>query len=450
MVGSILDALRRIKADVAAHLKSDTIEQLCHEVGHRWRNRVLTPALTIHAFLLQVLHGNTACEHVTRLMGRNFTGEAYCQARARLPLQLFDRLLSAIGQAMSDCRDEAARWCGHRVWVLDGSGCSMPDEPELQTAFGQPGGQAAGCGFPVAHLLVLFHVGTGMLQKLIVSPMRTHDMAKACQMHSELAAGDVLLGDRGLCSFAHLAQLITAGFHGVFRVHHKIIVDFRIGRMHVPPSPPYPRLRHVKGLPHSCWVKWIGPCDQLVEYFKPKVRPRWMTAEAYAALPKSILVRELRYQIMQRGYRTRKVILVTTLLDAQLYPAKKLAELYFLRWRVEVDLRHLKQTLHMDVLRSKTLIGIHKELRMIAIVYNLVRLVMLEAAKRQRVATERISFIDALRWLANAGLTSKLALIVNRHRPARFEPRVCKRRPKEYRHMSWPRAELRKMCWSND
>ena len=122
MVGSILDALRRIKADVAVHLQAAVIERLCHELQYVWRERTLGPAVTIHAFLMQVLHGNTACDHVSHLMGRRFTGEAYAQARARLPLALFERLLAAVCQSLQSCRDEAERWCGRRVCLLDGSG----------------------------------------------------------------------------------------------------------------------------------------------------------------------------------------------------------------------------------------------------------------------------------------------------------------------------------------
>ncbi len=179
MVTSILRALARIKADVAVHVQAATIERLCRELGHTWRERVLTPVVTVHAFLLQILHDNTACDHVPHLMGGGFTGEAYGQARKRLPLALFERLLAAVSQSLATCRDEAQRWCGHRVWLLDGSSCSMPDTPELQEAFGQPGAQKPGCGFPVAHLLTLFHAGTGLLQKMLVSPLRTHDLANA-------------------------------------------------------------------------------------------------------------------------------------------------------------------------------------------------------------------------------------------------------------------------------
>lgn len=442
MVTSILRALAKIKADVATHLQAAMIERLCRELGHMWRDRVLTPVVTVHAFLLQVLHGNTACDHVARLMGSKFSGEAYCQARRRLPLQLFERLLTAVIDALAGCREEAARWCGHRVWLLDGSGCSMPDTPELQAAFGQPGAQKPGCGFPVAHLLTLFHAGTGMLQKVLTAPLRTHDLADAWRMHAELQPGDVLLADRGFCSFAHLAQLQQAGFHGVFRLHQRTIVSFRRGRIHIPPRP-RGFLKGATGLPRSCWIRWLGRRDQVVEYYKPRQRPRWMTPEEFAALPDSLEVRELRFAITLPGSRTKEVTLVTTLLDPTRYPAEELAQLYFDRWQVEVNLRHLKQTLHLDVLRSKTVDGIRKELCMIALAYNLVRLVMVEAARRQEVAPDRVSFIDALRWLNSARPDEPLRKLKIHRIRRRIEPRVRKRRPKEYPLMNRPRAELR-------
>jgi hypothetical protein len=444
MASNILAAVRQIKSNVAEHLEAAAIESLCRELGHAWRERLLGPVMTLHAFLLQVLHGNTACDEVPRLMHASFSGDAYIQARIRLPLELFQRLLTAVGESLSECRDEAARWCGHRVWLLDGSGCSMPDTPALQAAFGQPGGQRKGCGFPVAHLLMLFHAGSGLLQKVLVAPLRTHDLKYAWQMHPELAPGDVLLADRGFCSYAHLAQLFAAGLHGVLRIHQRVIVDFHKGRMHVPPSPPFPKLKGAKGLPRSAWTRWLGHCDQLVEWFKPRQRPTWISAAAYAALPESLLVRELRYPIRLRGYRTREVLLVTTLLDPHAYPAEKLAELYASRWQVEVNLRHLKQTLHLDVLHCKTVVGVHKELLMIALAYNLVRLVMLRAAQTQQVSVHRISFIDALRWLCHVRDGDLLCpLIVLPQRPGRHEPRVRKRRPKQYPVMQQPRAVLR-------
>jgi Transposase DDE domain len=443
MVTIILSALARIKRDVTLHLQAAAIEQLCRELGYSWRERLLTPVVTVHAFLLQVLHGNTACSHVPHLMGSPFTAEAYCQARQRLPLDLFQRLLSAVIDSLKPCQDQAKRWCGHRVWLLDGSGCSMPDTPELQAAFGQPGGQKPGCGFPVAHLLALFHAGTGTLQKVIPAPLRTHDLANAWRMHPELEPGDVLVADRGFCSYVHLAQLLASGLSGVFRLHQRTIVSFRIGRIHIPPIR-HPFWKGVKGLPRSRWVRWLGHLDQVVEYYKPKHRPRWLSLEAHAELPESILVRELRFTLRIPGFRTKEVTLVTTLLDPDRYPAEELAQLYFDRWRVELNLRHLKQTLHLDVLRCKTVEGVLKEMCMIALVYNLVRLVMLEAARRQEVDVERISFVDALRWLNAARPGQPLRRLIVHPIRHRVEPRVRKRRPKEYSLMKRPRAVLRK------
>lgn len=232
------------------------------------------------------------------------------------------------------------------------------------------------------------------------------------------------------------------------RIHQRMIVDFRIGRMHVPPSPPFPKLKGAQGLPRSRWVKWLGHCDQIVEWYKPKQRPKWLDAEAYAALPASLRVRELRFQIERTGYRAFEVTLVTTLLDPQLYPAEELAQLYFDRWRVEVNLRHLKQTLGLDVLRCQSEAGVRKEICMLALVYNLVRLVMLQAARHQEVEPDRISFIDALRWLRTAKPGEDVPqLIVNLPR-IRAEPRVKKRRPKQFPLMKRPRAELRQALLS--
>jgi len=189
----------------------------------------------------------------------------------------------------------------------------------------------------------------------------------------------------------------------------------------------------------------------VVEYFKPAKRPAWMSEAEYAALPESIVVRELRYRITAAGFRTREVTLVTTLLDAEAYPADALAELYMARWRVEENLKSIKCTMKMDVLKCKTVDGVPKELTMYAIAYNLVRLTMGKAAVRQGVEPDRVSFIDALRWLGCAEEGEEMPeLVVNPHRPGRYEPRVKKRRPKPYPWMKKPRAELRKMLREKD
>jgi hypothetical protein len=444
MAPFIQSVLEQVKGNVAGALSPQNIEQICRELNYVWRKSPLDPVTTVYAFLRQVLAGNTACDHVPHLTGLDVTGEAYCKARSRLPVELFQRLMVAVADAAVQSDDATARWRGHRLWHIDGSGCSMPDTAELQQAFGQPGQQKPGCGFPVAHLMTLFHASTGFLLRMVTAPLRTHDMAEAERVHEALLPSDVVLADRGFCSYAHLALLSLAGVFAVFRIHQRTIVDFRSGRPHVPPKDRRKGGRRATGKPSSRWVKSLGKQDQIVEYFKSLQRPKWMTSEDYARLPDSMLVRELRYRVTQRGFRVREVTLVTTLLDAELYPAAELAKLYQQRWEIETNLRHLKQTLRMDVLRTKTVDGIHKELAMFAIVYNLVRLVMLRSAKRRDLPAARISFIDAQRWLFHAPLgATPRNLVVLPDRPDRFEPRVRKRRPKEYDLMNKPRRELK-------
>jgi hypothetical protein len=437
----IVSILRRFQKAPAQQLNRPEIVDACRQVNHTWRQCLLDPVTLIHLFLTQILHGNTAINHLVRISGYGFTASAYCQARCRLPLVLFRELLRRVADRMRPAVDDSETWHGHRVFVTDGSSFSMPDTEELQKHFGQPSGQKAGCGFPVAHLLALFHVSTGMLIDAVAAPLYTHDMSGVAQVHSWLRKNDILMGDRGLCSFAHLALLLGRGAHGVFRMHQRQIVDFTPGRPHAQPG----HKKGVKGLPHSRWVRGLGLTDQVVAWLKPEQRPEWMTAAQYALLPAELLVRELRYRIGRAGFRVREVTLVTTLLDAELYPLEELAELYRRRWEVEGHLRELKTTMKMDVLRCETVAGVNKELLMFALVYNLVRLVMLEASRRQGVPVERISFIDALRWLAEARPGAALPkLVVNPDRANRVEPRVRKRRPKQYPLMTKPRSELQK------
>jgi hypothetical protein len=431
--------LARLRQDLSAGLSPQAITDACQAVGHRWRHGVLNPITTVYLFLLQVLHGNTACQHVVHFGGWSFTDSAYCQARKRIPLAVYHWLLDKIAATSRAATAGGSRWLGHRVWLVDGSSFSMPDEPELQAHFGQPGNQKKGCGFPVAKWLALFDLTTGMLLRSAPSQLRSHEMSRAAAISRELEPGDLVLGDRGFCSYAHLALLLGRQLHGVFRIHQKQIVDFTPGR-------PGARRgsKDVPGLPRSRWVLSQGESDQVVVWYKPKKGPSWMTAEEYAALPVEITVRELRYRVDVPGYRVREITLVTTLLDASTYPAEALAELYFRRWQVEINIRHLKTSMKMDVLRCETVDGVLKELAMFGLAYNLVRSVMGESARLQGVDPDRIGLVDAVRWLIGIEEGDLTVLVVNPSRRGRVEPRVKKRRPKQYTLMSKPRSELRK------
>jgi hypothetical protein len=337
----ILTILDRLRQDLTAELSPDAIKQACQEEKYSWRDRILNPVTTIYLFLLPILHGNTACSHTVHFGRWNFTDSAYCAARKRLPLGVLRRLAGRIAERMRTATTAAATWHGHRVWLLDGSSFSMPDTPELQAAFGQPSGQKKGCGFPVAKFLALIDLATGMLLRVEPAPLRSHEMSRCGVATASLLPGDVVLGDRGFCSYAHIAILRNRNLHGVFRAHQRQIIDFTPGRPHATgkkgKTPHEAKIR-----PHSRWVLSQGDRDQVVIWHKPKIKPKWMSKDEYALLPEEISVRELRYTIHTPGYRVGEVTLVTTLLEASVYPAEALADLYFRRWQVEVYLRDLK------------------------------------------------------------------------------------------------------------
>ena len=279
MAPFIESVLEQVKGDVTEALSPERIEQICRELNHVWRDCTLNPITTVYAFLRQVLAGNIACDHVPHLLDLDVTGEAYCKARARLPLELFQRLMEGVARAV---RAQVPNcWRGHRLWHVDGSACSMPDTPSLQEAFGQSGAQRPGCGFPVARLLTLFDASTGFLLRVLPAPLRSHDLSRVQRMHEAFQPNDVVVGDRGFCSYAHLALLNLAGVFAVFRIHQATIVNFQKRR----PYSPQKRAKNVprvKGQPTSRWVQSLGRHDQIVEAFKPTQRPSWITPEDFA------------------------------------------------------------------------------------------------------------------------------------------------------------------------
>ena len=365
----------------------------------------------------------------------------------RLPLTVFEQLLRSVSHALQHKPLDEGRWLGHRTFWVDGSSFSMPDTPALQEHFGQSGKQLPGCGFPVAHLLALFHAGTGMVLHMLAAPLRTHDLSEVVGLHPDLRPGDVLVADRGFCSYAHLALLMQAGVHAVFRMHQKHIVDFTPGRPHVEPPN---GARATKASRAQAGSNSSGSTTNSSNGLNPSPLPSGWTRSSLGTCLSAWRSRELQYRVHRKGFRVTRITLVTTLLDAALYPVEVLAQLYWARWGIETNFAHLKTTMGLDVLKCKTVDGVLKELIVFALIYNLVRLVMPQAAQRQQVDIDRISFIDAARWLAAAHDEESLPLLVmNLHRPYRYEPRVRKRRPKQYPLMQNPRNELRKLLANN-
>jgi hypothetical protein len=361
-MASLLGAVARVKRDALAALDRTAVERACDELGYEWRDRELDPATTVALFVQQVLHGNVSCGEVRHLpagKAKRFTGPAYCQARSRLPLRVLQTLLTGVvDAALPATRLHEHRWLGrHRVFHVDGSTFSMPDTPELRKAFGTPSGQRPGCGFPVAHLLVLFNAQTGLLVDAWAGPLRTGDVAQTPEAHLHLDAGDVLVGDDSFSGYAHLASLASQNLHALLPVHHLRIVDFTKGRPHRSSGGEGKDDDDDGGVPTSRWIKSLGKEDQLVEYFKPKRPALWMTRAEHDALPDSVVVRELRRTVERPGMGRVTLTMMTTLTDPKAYPAEALLELRLRRWDVETDLRHLKTTMGLDVLRVQERTG---------------------------------------------------------------------------------------------
>jgi len=429
-------------------LLSDRINQLARAAEHPFRATTLTPGVTLRLFAQQIAHGNIACSAVRHLDGGDFSDSAWCQARSRLPIELVQQVhRSLIDHARSeldlldDVGGAACRWRGHRLYVVDGTNDSMPDTPELRAHYGVPSGCRPGLGFPTSHLLLLMDHRSGLLIDCVDSPMNTSDPSQAPSLHRHLRDGDILLADVAFAGWAHLALIIQANLHAVMPVHHKRLVDFTPGRGHAHPRKGKATKR--RGKPRSRLVRELGRDDHLVEYFKPVEKPAWMGEEEWSKLPESITVREIRRTVKRHGFRPMTVTIVTTLLDPEQYPADDLIELRLTRWMIETNIRHLKITLGMDVLKCRTLDGVRKERLVFLLVYNLIRIIMLRSARSQNVNVNRLSFADTLAWLRLGNLNEPVELKINPLRPGRLEPRAIKRQKKEFPYMTSRRSELK-------
>ena len=417
---------------------------------YQWRERLWTPLQTVWTFLIQVLHPGWPCraavaqvlaEHVAtgHPLHASPDPSAYCQGRQRLPWSVFKRALRTAGETLESQVDATYRWLNRRVWIVDGSSCSMPDTPELQQAFGQPDRQKPGCGFPVAKIVAMFSWASGAVLDVAIGPYRSSELSLWRQLWNQLQAGDVVLGDRFYGAYADMAQLVARRCDGVFRLRgaRARTMDFRRGQR-------------------------LGKDDRLVTWSCSKPCPRTLSLEAYALLPETMAVRVLRFHTQQPGFRSETVMVATTLLDPIAYPLASIAALYGDRWTVELRLRDVKTTLGMDVLRGKSADVVRKEIVMHFLAYNLIRALMWQAATEHGQPLHRLSFAGTLQrfevtapyLILFAGspeadriyglLLSWIARDHVPHRPHRIEPRAVKRRAKSYGRVNRPRNQMRK------
>jgi hypothetical protein len=305
-------------------LSPETVTQACHKSNHSWRDRIYTPWITLGIFLSQILSDDHSCDDaVSRLQKYRYDRglpavstetTSYCDARKRLPEGLFWDLVRRLGAAIH--RSAKAGWlfCSRPVKVLDGSTLVMPDTPANQAAYPQPRTQKPGLGFPVLRILVVFSLAVGTVLEAAVGPYQgkqTSELALLRLVINQFQPGDIVLGDRFFCSYWVIAELRRRGVDVVFRLHQCRTADFRRGRR-------------------------LGRADHLVTWPKPP-RPDWMTREVYEAMPAELTIREFRVRVQDKTKRVRKLIVVTTLTDAAVYPAKELGSLFRQRWHAEIS-----------------------------------------------------------------------------------------------------------------
>ena len=403
--------------------------------GAHSRNRCWNLRLVFWSFLWQIAQAGASCREAIRQAqslcqrsGQRVPPDEtspYCQARGQLPLDPLEDIHRALIRETEEGLARQDLWCGHRVHVVDGTTVTMPDSAANQEAYPQQSVQKPGCGYPIMRLVALFSLATGMLAAWATGNWFDSEIGLLQSLWEHSPAGEVLLGDRGFGGWPMLAQCSRRGLHAVFRLNRARKFDFRKGRR-------------------------LGRNDRLVIWSRPKVRSAYLDAEQWAQLPRELTLRVVRCRMDFPGFRTREVVLVTTLLEPEKYPLAALGTLYRRRWEMELTLRSLKTTLQMDQLSCKTPANIERELRMHLLMHNLVRRLMVEAARQRHVSLSRISFAGALaaaRRYAEALLQSPskrkrhdlyeqmirvLAEDQVPDRPGRREPRAMKRRPKPY------------------
>jgi hypothetical protein len=425
-------------------LPRQQVEQTIARHGVRLRERLYTPLLTPWTFLYQVLSEDQSCRAaVARLLAFVSLGgsdsasaktDPYCKARERLPEALVADLARQSGQTLQERFPSTNLLGGRPIKIADRTTLSMPGTPANQQAYPQARHHKNGVGFPILRLVGLISLSCGVVLHVAMGPYRgkqTGETALLRQLQGSLQAGDVLLADGYYANYWIIASLLQQGVDLLSHHDGKRRIHWRQGRR-------------------------LGRRDHVVAWQKPP-RPQWLSPEDYNLIPDTLSVRETAVSVPQKGFRTRQVILVTTLLDAEVYRREELALAYRARWHVELDLRSIKQVMRMEVLRCKTPAMVRKEIWMHLLAYNLVRKLMAEAAARADVSPRDLSFKGTLQtmgefakvgWFCSAAQWQRVYQVLLRaiathrvnNRPDRVEPRAVKRRPRTQRLLNEPRA----------
>lgn len=434
---AVAEARRHGDLYFATLLSEDRILKAFGAARAVWHGWIYTPAVTVWVFLAQCLSPDHSCrEAVARLMAWRVarglkrcaaeTG-AYCTARNDLPAEALHALVRDTGRPLEHAAPAHWRWHGRNVRVVDGSTITMPDTPENQVVYPQQKTQQPGCGFPIARILVVFSLSVGTVLEAALGTYhgkQTGENSLFRRLYEALEEGDIVLADRYFSGWSDIALPLGRGIDIVVRKHQHRTTDFRTGQR-------------------------LGKDDHVVFWPRPQ-RPKWMSAEQYARLPAELTLREIRVRVAQQGFRTKSLVVVTTLLDAAAYPPAEIALLYRRRWQAELHLRSLKIVLQMDHLRCKTPERVRNEFYTHLLGYNLIRGVLAAAAFQSGKSPWEISFKGTLQTLDQflplllsqvstdtwcMALLTAVATHGIGDRPDRFEPRLRKRRPKPYKHL---------------
>lgn len=389
------------------------------------RERLYPPTVTLSMFLQQVLSADGSCQRAVNgwaasraaegLSAQSVRTGGYCRARARLPARMVRALTEHSGRMLSERSARGWCWRGRRVKLLDGTGVSMPDTAANQAAFPQPRSQAVGVGFPLARLSTLICLASGAVLEAGIDAHEGKGHSEldcSRRLLGALQSGDLLLADALYANYFLIAELRGAGVDVLFAQHGSRRTDFRAGTH-------------------------LGPTDHVVRWQKPDHCPAWMSRARYEAAPAELVLREVRV-----GGK----VLVSSLRDARQVSKAALAKLYAQRWHVELDLRCIKTTLGMDVLRCRTPAMIETELWAHLLAYNVIRLLMAQAAAAHGTEPRCLSFKHTVQlWSEWRARTLGGALLPDLHRlfaliaqprvaqrPHRCEPRARKRRPKSF------------------
>lgn len=361
----------------------------------------------------------------------------YCRARAKLKQTALQRLVRESADELEDQAPLSWLWNGLHAKLVDGFTFTMPDTPENQAEFPQIGAQRPGVGFPIARVCAVLSLATACVCDLAIGPYEGKETGENALLRGLLETfedNDVVVFDRYYGSFMMLALLRQRGLHVCTRLHQLRHSDFRRGRR-------------------------LGSGDHLITWTRPQ-RPKWMSQQEYDQIPETLTLREVKFDVKVPGRRTESITIITTLTDPKAYSREDLAELYGFRWNVELDIRQIKQTLHLDHVRCKTPEMVRRELGVTLLAYNLIRKVIATAAVVHKKQPRHLGFTLACQsllasWMilatgacrdAHAMYTMILARLAANEvadRPGRIEPRVLKRRRHRYPLMQRPRAQLR-------